>query len=391
MKKSKGCREQRQLSIYVHIPFCLQKCHYCDFLSFRVSEDEKKQYLMKLQDEIVFFACKYKGEIVTTIFFGGGTPTILKEEELKDLLLTVKESFTVAEDAEITIEANPGTISRQKLKCLRSAGFNRISIGLQSAQDKELIELGRVHTYAEFMEGFRAAREAGFDNINIDLMSALPGQTMESYCETLTSVLALRPEHISAYSLIIEEGTLFWDRYGDTTLHTEGYPLLPSEDEERLMYQRTEDMLSKAGYERYEISNYARKGKECRHNSRYWQRKNYIGLGLGSSSCYDNVRWKNTDKMTLYLTGSPEQYQMEKTCLTMEEQIEETLFLGLRLMEGVCLEEFLEKFGKNIHEMYPDVIDKYVSNGCLVIKDGRLKLSKLGIDVSNLVMSEFLF
>ena len=214
---------------------------------------------------------------------------------------------------------------------------------------------------------------------------------MESYCETLTSVLALRPEHISAYSLIIEEGTLFWDRYGDTTLHTEGYPLLPSEDEERLMYQRTEDMLSKAGYERYEISNYARKGKECRHNSRYWQRKNYIGLGLGSSSCYDNVRWKNTDKMELYLACSPEQYQMEKTCLTMEEQIEETLFLGLRLMEGVCLEEFLEKFGKNIHEMYPDVIDKYVSNGCLVIKDGRLKLSKLGIDVSNLVMSEFLF
>ncbi|MDD3659392.1 MAG: radical SAM family heme chaperone HemW [Lachnospiraceae bacterium] len=391
MEEKKGCREQRQLSIYVHIPFCRQKCYYCDFLSARVQEQTKKDYLIKLKEEIRCAADKYQDEIADTVFFGGGTPTLLQAEELSDLLYLIKTSFHVTENAEITIEANPGTISREKLNHLRQAGFNRLSIGLQSTNDRELKELGRIHTYDEFVEGYHAARTAGFDNVNVDVMSALPGQTSDSYCDTLMKVLALHPEHISAYSLIIEEGTLFWDRYGDNAKVLEKYPALPTEEEERKMYQMTDTILEKAGYHRYEISNYALKDKECKHNNGYWERKNYIGLGLGASSLYENTRWKNTDTMEAYLTLATEQFVCDKTVLTKEEQMEEFMFLGLRLTQGVSMEKFQTEFGRTIQEVYPGIVEKYIGNGLLNVQNERILLSKKGIDVSNLVMSEFLF
>ena len=281
---------KKDLGVYIHIPFCLRKCKYCDFLSFVSDKETMVKYVESLCEEIRGFFQKEKDYQVTTVYFGGGTPSILEAEWTEKILNTLKDVASIAPDAEISTEANPGTLSFEKLVTYRNCGVNRLSIGLQSTQEKELSYLGRIHSYEQFLESYRLAREAGFENINIDLMSAVPYQTLESWKETLDRILALKPEHISAYSLIVEEGTPF---YEDDELEY----LIPDEDTERRMYEVTEEHLQKQGYYRYEVSNYALPGKECAHNILYWKRGDYIGFGLGASSCIREARFKNTDDM----------------------------------------------------------------------------------------------
>lgn len=383
---------KKELEIYIHIPFCVKKCAYCDFLSGPQDRGTIEKYVDKITDEICAHSCnsrmieRYQ---VTSIFLGGGTPSVLDVNQIARIFYAIRENFDIAKDAEITIEANPGTVTAEKLQAYKKCGINRISFGLQSTNNEELKLLGRIHTYEEFLESYQLARACGFDNINVDLISAIPKQTVSSWEETLQKVIGLEPEHISAYSLIVEEGTPFAKVYG------EGCPKeddLPREEEERVIYYRTEELLEKAGYHRYEISNYAKKGKECRHNLGYWERKEYLGIGLGAASLIDNIRYKNTDDLLYYMEHSSDlsaiQENVEK--LSLKEQMEEFMFLGLRKMEGVSITEFEKLFGKDIEECYGEQIQSLIEQGLLEQKDGRLMLIRQGIDVSNYVFCEFL-
>lgn len=383
----------KKLGLYLHIPFCVKKCAYCDFLSSPAGEEEKHQYTEALKAEIRSYSGLGKEYLADSIFFGGGTPSILPAELIKELMDAVRESFSLetamdgTEAVEITMEANPGTLSRKKLEIYKSCGINRLSMGLQSADNGELERLGRIHTWETFVENYQLARECGFENINIDLMSALPGQTYDSYRETLEKVLLLKPEHISAYSLIIEEGTPFYAAGERDEL------LLPDEEEERKMYYLTETLLSEAGYSRYEISNYAKKGRECRHNNKYWTGEDYLGMGLGASSYLKGCRLKNTDSLKEYKkrTAACESLLMEKQVLTRQEKIEEFMFLGLRRMEGVKKDIFLKCFGEELSEVYGEIMEKQEKNGLIAQDETRVWLTKRGIDVSNQVMADYLF
>ena len=427
----------RELGIYIHIPFCVRKCRYCDFLSMPAGEEMIDRYVKALCNEIRGFAYADRYQPVS-VFLGGGTPSILKGEQIAAILEAVRDRFgRLGPEVEITMECNPGTLDKEKLGRMREAGINRLSIGLQSADNAELKLLGRIHTWEMFCENYAAAREAGFSNINIDLMSALPGQTVESWKRTLEQVLALRPEHISAYSLIIEEGTPFYDQYHkEDELRQDGKVLpgrqLPTEEEERLMYEETAFILSEAGMERYEISNYAMPGYESIHNCGYWERREYIGFGLGASSCLEDVRFANTSDLGKYLeTGwkangnasvegdanaRPEADvnarletdadsdlktrisqestagadREDRTILTREDIISETMFLGLRMTKGVDLEAFASRFGVRAEELFEEPIRKYERMGLLEIRDGRLRLTQAGMFVSNPIMAQFL-
>ena len=383
----------KPLSIYIHIPFCIKKCYYCDFLSAPADNLVQEEYLRALREEIFTAAKKYSDYTVQTIFIGGGTPTAIKAEDICDLLHVINTSFSIAEDAEISIESNPGTVTKQALILYKKAGINRLSIGLQSAQDKELKLLGRIHDYKYFLKTYSMAVEAGFTNINIDLMSALPGQKAVDYKETLKKVMALspRPSHISAYSLIIEEGTAFYDLYAeerDAMAHTgEKQAHLPSEEEERQMYLLTNQILQDVGYHRYEISNYSLPGYECRHNKVYWQRGDYVGFGLGASSLVENNRFENIKDLQLYINNND---KISKSVpLSKKEQMEEFMFLGLRLTQGVEKEEFSKNFGVSMEEIYGNVIRKNIQAELMM--DGTFEyLTKNGLDLSNYVMSQFL-
>lgn len=369
---------QMELEIYIHIPFCVQKCAYCDFLSAPADEIVRGQYIEALKREIQqqkVLGSEYK---VVSIFVGGGTPSILEGAQIAEILREIRKHFTVEVGAEITVECNPGTLSKDKLFCYKQSGVNRLSLGLQSADNEELKILGRIHTYEEFLKSFSLARNAGFHNINVDLMSALPRQTRESWQKTLHQVLALHPEHISAYSLIIEEGTPFYEHYRPGG--PEEY-LLPDEDTERQMYYDTRDTLEAAGYERYEISNYAKPGFACRHNLGYWERRDYLGLGLGASSFIKGVRYKNHNKLFAYLRGDYTHEEIQR--LTRQEEQEEIMFLGLRKAEGVRLIGELLK-------VYEETFQRLEKQGLLLREDGRAQLTDLGIDVSNYVLAEFL-
>ena len=343
----------KSLELYVHIPFCVRKCEYCDFLSAPAGADTQQEYVRNLLLEIEQKGVHCTDYEVITIFFGGGTPSILKAGWIADILDAIHRNFKVRKDAEITIECNPGTLTFEKLSIYKSAGINRISVGLQSASDAELRELGRIHTYEDFLKSYDLIRKKGFSNINIDLMAALPGQTLKSYEQTLRRVLALKPEHISAYSLIIEEGTPFYEKYeADELLREKGEKpqMLPSEETERLMYERTKELLLAHGYERYEISNYARRGYACRHNIGYWRRENYLGFGLGSASLLENERFHNTTDLTDYLGGDYLAYEQEK--LDKKSQMEEFMFLGLRMTDGISTECFRQTFGLTVELVY---------------------------------------
>ena len=381
----------KSLELYVHIPFCVRKCEYCDFLSAPAGADTQQEYVRKLLLEIEQKGVRGTDYEVITIFFGGGTPSILKAGWIADILNAIHRDFKVRKDAEITIECNPGTLTFEKLSIYKSAGINRISVGLQSASDAELRELGRIHTYEDFLKSYDLIRKKGFSNVNIDLMAALPGQTLKSYEQTLRRVLALKPEHISAYSLIIEEGTPFYEKYeADELLREKGEKpqMLPSEETERLMYERTKELLLAHGYERYEISNYARRGYACRHNIGYWRRENYLGFGLGSASLLENERFHNTTDLTDYLGGDYLAYEQEK--LDKKSQMEEFMFLGLRMTDGISTECFRQTFGLTVELVYGPVLEQQIADQLLRKEDGRIFLTERGLDVSNYVMAQFL-
>ena len=423
----------KSISIYIHIPFCVKKCQYCDFLSAPADSRAQEVYLRALKQEIREQAARYREYEVQTVFIGGGTPTAVPCENLCEVLKTVFSFYRMNPHAEISMEANPGTVTKEALLSYRKAGINRISIGLQSADDVELKLLGRIHTYRDFQQTYRWAQEAGFTNINLDIMSALPGQCVENYKKTLETVLSLKPQHISAYSLIVEEGTPFYEKYGQESekLQATGekQPDLPSEEEEREMYALTEKLLAAAGYHRYEISNYALHGRECRHNLVYWKRGNYVGFGLGAASMVENVRFENIREMQEYLAeyaGMPdaepvfaEVAQGDKQALSNkqefslredthseneqelsirenvhplspQEQMEETMFLGLRLTEGVSKAEFHRQFGVSMEQIYGEVIRKNTAKGLLIDEAGYVCLTREGMDLSNYVMAQFL-
>ena len=428
--KSREKEDLSCLELYIHIPFCVRKCAYCDFLSFPSGEEERERYVERLTEEIEEAGAVSEGYVATAIFFGGGTPSVLTPKQTERILNAVKKSFYVAEDAEITTEVNPGTADREKLEAWRQAGINRLSFGLQSTENRELQYLGRIHTMEDFLESYRAAREAGFENINIDLMSALPGQTVSSWEKTIRTVVSLQPEHISAYSLIIEEGTPFCQLFGEDGDAAEekkrrqslGIPELPDEDAERRMYYDTERILGEAGYHRYEISNYAKPGYECRHNKGYWTGTEYLGLGLGASS-YINIRREKGEAAKISASGkeSGDRRQLERRSnvrdfktylsltrddfragrqieerelLTNQAQMEEFMFLGLRLTEGISEEEFFRRFSCTLETVYGDVLQELAGQELMerYEREGAAfwRLTKRGIDVSNCVLAEFL-
>ncbi len=369
------------IEIYIHIPFCVKKCDYCDFLSGPSGPEEQTDYVQALLREIDTVK-EGKGRSVSSIFIGGGTPSVLDAGFIGEILNRIRNKFQIQNDAEITIEANPGTADYGKLQAYREFGINRLSIGLQSPDDWELKILGRIHNYEQFLETYKEARKAGFDNINIDLMSAIPDQTYKGWEKNLRTVAELEPEHISAYSLIIEEGTPFAARELN----------LPDEDTEYNMYEATARILEEYGYKQYEISNYAKRGKACRHNIGYWTRQDYLGFGLGASSLYGKERFSNTADRKKYMENSfnSELIREREPVLSREDEMAEFMFLGLRMTEGVARTDFEQIFGCCIEQIYGDVLKKYESMGLLQEKDGRIFLSRAGIHVSNSVMADFL-
>lgn len=402
---------KKELELYIHIPFCVKKCAYCDFLSGPADAGERAAYVDALIREIALRGEYYKEYCVKTIFLGGGTPSVLEGADTARIFRALREHFQIDGGCEITMEVNPGTVTEEKAEIWKAGGINRISIGLQSVNDDELKMLGRIHTFREFLHTWEILRKAGFENMNIDLISAIPGQTKESWERTLRTVAGLEPEHISAYSLIVEEGTPFYDRYGAEAVEedTQVVPL-PDEDTERAIYQATERILEEYGYRRYEISNYARDGYECRHNLGYWERKEYLGLGLGAASLIGERRFHNTDDAVKYKAlfmrsvgaseersadSRPEEEELreETEILSVQDQMEEFMFLGLRKADGISEQEFRANFGKEIGEVYGEQIWRLTGLGLLERCEsrGRLRLTQRGVDVSNYVFAEFLF
>lgn len=376
------CLSLKKISLYVHIPFCERKCLYCDFLSFSASAQTKKEYVKALVRQIKKASPDYKDCQVITIFFGGGTPSVLPGEDIIDIMDAIRDNFAVDKSAEVSIEINPGT--SYDLASYKAAGITRLSIGLQSADDTELQKLGRIHRSKDFEILYDQVLSSGFNNVNVDLMSGIPGQTLSSYERSLRYLAdntnRPRPTHISAYSLSVEEGTPF------STIKLD----LPDEDTEREMYKITSDILSQNGYGHYEISNYSLEGYECKHNMVYWRRGNYLGLGLGASSMVDNVRWKNTDNIEDFIKKDDfEKKNIER--LSIEDQMEEFMFLGLRLRDGVSIDGFREYFNAPMPSKYEQVIAKYISLGLLKKERNCVMLTQDGINVSNMVMSEFIF
>lgn len=407
---------KKELELYVHIPFCVRKCAYCDFLSGPAGERERADYTDALLREIMSVKKSYSGYRVNTIFLGGGTPSVLTGEDTARIFHALQRAFDISEDAEITMEVNPGTVTEEKAALWKKSGINRLSIGLQSADDRELKMLGRIHTYQDFLDTWEIVRKAGFKNVNIDLISAIPGQSERSWEQTLRAAAGLRPEHLSAYSLIIEEGTPFYDSYGEdgrgkNSAKGKEWMPLPDEDTEREIYRMTEHILKDYGYHRYEISNYAKEGYECRHNLGYWERKEYLGLGLGASSLVRERRFHNTADMGKYMrifsgdalfSPEPENGEQEGTAdpagqaaeeieiMTVKDQMEEYMFLGLRKTKGISCRKFREIFGKPIEEVYGRQIRRFLSLELMKREGDRLCLTERGLDVSNAVFTDFM-
>ncbi len=372
----------KEISLYIHIPFCKQKCLYCDFPSYSGKEKFISGYIDALNKEIKDKASSYK---IKSIFIGGGTPSYLDEIELEKLLKCIN-TLTLGENLEFTIECNPGSLSEDKLKIMKKYNVNRISMGLQSTKPSLLKEIGRIHTFEEFENNYLLARKVGFKNINIDLMFGLPNQSVEDWRKTLEKIIEFNPEHISAYILIIEEGTCFYNLYNQDKLN------LPSEEKERDMYLLTKKILKENGYSQYEISNFSKDKKECYHNIVYWQLNEYLGLGVSSSSYIEGKRIKNIDDIELYIKNinSNESVENEIYENNINDDMEEFMFMGLRMIRGIEERDFKERFKKDIDEVYGDVIYKNIKQELLIRNGGRIYLTSRGIEVSNSVMSDFI-
>lgn len=406
----------RELELYIHIPFCMKKCHYCDFLSAPADEKSQSAYMEGLKREIIYYGKQLPDTVLTTVYIGGGTPSWLQETYIAEVMEEVRAAFAVSENAEISIECNPGTLTRSKLECYKRIGINRLSIGLQSADNDELKLLGRIHTFEQFLRNYELARECRFLNINIDLMSGLPGQTVEKYYDTLMKVIRLEPEHISSYSLIIEKGTPFYDRYKfDLVKQEAGLPTeeLPTEDTVYRIGKMSEDVLAKNGYERYEISNYARQGYQCRHNIGYWQRKEYLGVGLGAASLLNETRCTNVTELERYIRESEHITEAgfpgnrnyrdrtdgkvpvtnlhgEVSAVSRQAGMEEYMFLGLRMTAGIEKSSFYRAFGFTVDYIYGSVIQKLEEQQLITDTPTRLYLTDRGTDLSNYVLAQFL-
>lgn len=369
-----------QTALYIHIPFCKQKCLYCDFPSFCNLEPFMNDYVEALGQELKTIK---DGKLITTIYIGGGTPTYLNLEALIALKNFIG-MLNIDKGAEFTIEGNPGTFTEEKLKVLKAMGVNRLSIGLQAVQDGLLKKMGRIHNYEDFIKSYNLARKLGFDNINIDLMFGLPGQTNEMWSETLETVIKLQPEHLSCYSLILEEGTAFYKLYSEEDL--------PSEDSVLKMYSHTKKMLKENSYYQYEISNYSKIGFECKHNLVYWDLNSYIGVGSSAHSYYKGVRYRNEANVKKYIgnINNNQNTVVEKYKNTIEDDMEEFMFLGLRKIEGISLKKFKNLFKKDIYDIYADVINKYKKEKLIVEDQGKMRLSSRGIEISNYILSDFI-
>jgi len=379
---------KRDLGIYIHIPFCVKKCDYCDFCSAPGTAEEQAYYFRNLQKEIRTFESLGNLYQIKTLFIGGGTPSSVESSLIKETIELLKSQYEFAPDAEMTIECNPGTITEEKLKTYMSLGFNRLSLGLQSAQEEELAELGRIHSFDEFCNNFALARRLGYENINVDLMFGIPKQKQDSWKDTLEKVLEIKPDHISAYSLIVEEGTPFFEKYGDMV----GARALPSERDERAMYHYAVTRLAEAGFKRYEISNFATEGKECKHNMLYWTMGEYLGFGLSASSYLNGKRFTNPKNKEEYWDYSRRAYSEYRFLTPQSEKstMEEFMFLGLRTDRGISRMEFEEFFHVPFESVYAHQVERLLSSGLLKEEDGRIALTDRGIDVSNRVLAEFL-
>lgn len=372
----------KKISLYIHIPFCKQRCFYCDFPTFAGKERFREEYIDALIKEIKEKCSDY---LIKTIFIGGGTPSYLEENELEKLLMAVSK-LNLLDKLEYSMECNPGTVNENKLKIMKKYGINRISFGLQSCNDNLLKKIGRIHTFKEFLENYNLARKVGFDNINVDLMYGLPNLNIQDWKNTLESICELKPEHISAYSLIIEEGTAFYKLYEKDKLE------LPSEDEERVMDKITKDILKDNGYHQYEISNFALDGKECEHNKVYWSLEEYIGVGSASSSYMDGYRFANTSNINDYIEKISNNVSVviDKYENSIEDEMEEFVFMGLRMVSGIDILKFEKKFGVDINSIYKEIIEKNIKDGLLVVQKNKMFLTAKGMELSNSVMSDFI-
>jgi len=373
------------LQIYIHIPFCVAKCAYCDFLSAPATEETKESYVKALCAEIEGRKAEYSGRPITSVFLGGGTPSCLSGDQLEGIFRTLRQCMELTKDAEITVEVNPGTVDREKMICLKECGVNRLSIGLQSAHNEELRLLHRIHTVEEFSTCFTLAREAGFRNLNVDLISSIPGQSKESFWETLAYVQGLEnpPEHISVYSLIIEEGTPFYEWY-----HTRPEAFL-SEEEDRELYHATREWMEQKGYNRYEISNYAKDGYACRHNMGYWTGAEYLGFGIGAASYMNRERFVNRSDLSAYLENPMTAREVQERLKEVDCR-SEFMILGLRMCKGISMSEFQSRFGKSLESVFGKQIDRSIAEGLLERKEDRIFLTPFGLDVCNVVFERFL-
>ncbi len=378
---------KKDLGLYIHIPFCVKKCAYCDFLSWSGDKEQRVDYVRALEQEILSYKNFAEDYQVTTLYFGGGTPSVLEGELLERIMEAIRRTFRIEEKAEVTLEMNPGTALKEKLELYKKLGINRLSMGIQSVKNENLKLLGRIHTYEDFLESYCMAREAGFDNLSGDLISSLPGQTLAEWKEELKILMETPLEHVSVYQLIIEEGTEFYKKYGECE------ELLPDEETSREIYLWTGKYLKSRGFEQYEISNYAREGKQSAHNLRYWERKDYLGLGLGGASMIRNMRMSNTRDWDKYMAYCRDPGKIREEVEVLEEsgQMEEFMFLGLRKTRGISKKEFRRTFGKDIDLVYEKTLEKYLKNGMLQESGDRIFLSEEGILLSNQVFADFLF
>lgn len=372
----------KELGIYVHIPFCKRKCAYCDFISFSGKARLIEKYVEALKREIN--KCKIGKEdyMVKTIYFGGGTPSFIESKYIVEILEAIKEKFNISKNAEITIEINPGTVTEEKLKDYYEVGINRISFGLQSTNSQLLKLVGRIHSYSSFLEGYNLARKTGFKNINVDLMIGLPVQTLKDVQKDLSRIIELNPEHVSVYSLILEEGTRIEEKIKNKELY------LPSEKLERKMYWEVKNKLEEAGYIHYEISNFAKPGYESKHNLSCWNQEEYLGFGLAAHSYFNNVRYSNTDDFEEYFDW-PENSKIIHERQTDEDKQKEFMLLGLRKIEGVAISDFKNKFIENPIYLYRETLNKLVTQGLIEVDIDSIKLTNRGIDLANLVWEEF--
>ena len=367
----------RPVSIYIHVPFCASKCAYCDFASYPGRNADWKAYFDALIAEINSWREELERCEIQTVFFGGGTPTLVNAEYILRSLDALRRCARFAENAEITLEGNPGTLDREKLRQYRSAGVNRLSLGAQALDDRLLQSIGRIHTAADVASAVQMAQDSGFNNLNLDLIYALPGQTIDDWHRTLEAAIALQPAHLSAYSLIVEPETPMFDRVA------RGECAVPDEDTCINMQRAANQILAANGYARYEISNYARPNAECRHNLAYWRRQEYLGFGCAAHSMFGGRRFENPRGLDAYLSGKR---CLNEERLTREDEIEETLMLGTRLCEGVDLEKWAQTFGFRLEERYLQTLGRFERAGLARIANGRLQLTERGMEVQDAIV-----